>query len=108
MSLNTSTNGEPLQTVYVYRYYHYHLEYGRGGIPTLLKGYSATLYKPDLPSETSEWNKDAIIEVITVDTTKMTARPIDDYFKRILFVWNDDEYKNNYTSWREWIKQYEV
>ena len=110
MSLNTTTNGEPIQTVYVYRYDYHRIEFGRGlVIPTVhYTGYQSCLTKPDIPDKPNNWNKNQIIETIKVDTTKMTARPIDDYFKKILFIWNDTEFKNNYNSWHEWIKQFEI
>ena len=108
MSLNTTTNGEPIQTIYVYRYDYHHFEYGRGFDIPHLQGYEAVLTKPEILDVPSEWNKNKMIEIIKVDTTKMTARPIDDYFHKILFVWNDDEFKKNYSEWREWVKQYEV
>ena len=108
MSLNTSTNGEPIQTLYVYRYDFMRFEYGRGFEIPHYTGYQCSLSKPEIPKVPSDWNRNYMIETIIVDTTKMTARPIDDYFKKILFIWNDDEYKKNYTEWREWIRQYET
>ena len=102
MSLNTTTNGEPIQTIYVYRSDRYYYEGGRGFDIPHVQGYSASLYKPDIV----DGNK--LIEVIKVDTTRMTARPIDDYFHKILFIWNDEEFKQKYNEWKEWIKQYET
>ena len=108
MSLNTTTNGEIIQTVYVYRYDFHKIEYGRGGMIKHYVGYSSRLTKPKIPKTPSQWNSNHMIEIIKVDTSKMTARPIDDYFHKILFVWNDDTYNTYYNEWREWIRQYEV
>ena len=112
MSLNTTTNGEPIQTVYVYRYDYYRRQFGGGmGLleePMHLTGYAACLYEPDIPEKPSKWNNNKMIEIIKVDTTRMTARPIDDYFHKILFIWSDEEFKEKYNNWREWIKRYEI
>lgn len=102
MSLNTTTNGERFQTVYVYRYDYYYIAPGYGFNYPHLVGYTASLNKPDLNE------KERMIEILTLDTEKMTARPIDDYFKKILFVWNDDKYKRKYNKWREWVRAFET
>ena len=108
MSLNTTTNGERYQTIYVYRYDHYSFEPGHGFDFPHYMGYQASLDKPYIPQEPSETNKNKLIEVIKVDTNKMTAKPIDDYFHKILFVWSDEKYKRKFNNWREWIRNFEV
>ena len=108
MSLNTTTNGEPIQTLYIFRYDHKSYPFKQGFDVGHLKGYSCVLNRPYIPPVKTGVDNSKIIEVIKVDTTKMTARPIDDYFKKILFNWTDDKYERNYNEWRQWIKQYEV
>ena len=108
MSLNHSTNGERFQTIYVYRYDYIHFEFGRGFNLPHYVGYEATLEEPFIPKADNPNNKNKMIEIIKVDTEKMHRMPIDDYFKKILFCWNDDKYKKKYEKWREWIKEFEV
>ena len=108
MSLNHSTNGERIQTIYVYRYDYRQFEPGRGFDFPHYVGYQASLEKPYIPDEPRENNKNQMIEIIKVDTEKMHRMPIDDYFKKILFVWNDEKYKKKYEKWREWIKEFET
>lgn len=108
MSLNTTTNGERYQTIYVYRYDYYSFEFGHGFDFPHYIGYQASLNKPYIPQEPNERNKNKLIEVIKVDTDKMKSKPIDDYFHKILFVWSDEKYKRKFNKWREWIRNFEV
>lgn len=109
MSLNTSTDGKPIQILYVYRYDYIHFEFGRGFDLPHYKGYEASLNKPYIPTTPGLTNnKSYMIEVIKLDTRLMTARPIDSYFKKIKFVWNDEKFKRKFNQWREFIKQFET
>ena len=105
MSLNTTTDGKQIQTIYVYKhpflYYDYQFTLCFTTYEKNFIRYVASLSKPNIV-------EDNIIEIIKIDTSKMTAKPIDDYFKKILFNWPEEKYKKKYSSWRNWIRQYEI
>ena len=108
MSVNHYTDGKRFQTVFIYKCNHYYFELGRRVNFPHFEGYTSTLTETYIPKVVNGNNGDKLIETIKIDTEKMTSMPIDDYFEKILFVWNVDEYKKNYKEWRKWIKQFEV